>query len=216
LIVKEGVVIVGGKAGSKIAYDIFRLRGISVLGFMDNYVESQDWGDIDPVLLGSSEEPENIGFIRQTGVDYFVATGDNEMRRANAERLRRRTGKAPANAIHPSTIISEYASMKSGNLVCAGAVINIGARIGECTIINTGAIVEHDVTIEDFAQVSPHASLAGYVTVCGGAFVSTGATVIPGVRIGRNAVVAAGAAVIGDVADHTMVAGVPAVYKKKC
>jgi acetyltransferase-like isoleucine patch superfamily enzyme len=47
-----------------------------------------------------------------------------------------------------------------------------------------------------------------------GAMIGAGATLLPGVTIGTGAIVAAGSVVTRDVAAHTMVAGVPAVYKR--
>lgn len=47
-----------------------------------------------------------------------------------------------------------------------------------------------------------------------GVLIGAGATLLPGVTIGEGAVVAAGAVVNKDVAAHTMVAGVPASYKR--
>jgi acetyltransferase-like isoleucine patch superfamily enzyme len=46
------------------------------------------------------------------------------------------------------------------------------------------------------------------------ALIGAGATLLPGVTIGEGAVVAAGSVVTKDVAPHTMVAGVPAAYKR--
>ncbi len=46
------------------------------------------------------------------------------------------------------------------------------------------------------------------------AMVGAGATLLPGVTIGVGAIVAAGSVVTKDVAPHTMVAGVPAAYKR--
>ena len=46
------------------------------------------------------------------------------------------------------------------------------------------------------------------------AWIGAGATILPGVTIGENAVVAAGAVVTKDVAENTIVAGVPAKYLK--
>ncbi|MGW6458127.1 acyltransferase [Streptomyces sp. NPDC055078] len=43
-----------------------------------------------------------------------------------------------------------------------------------------------------------------------GCWLGTGAVVLPGARLGRNVVVAAGAVVRGEVADHSVVAGAPA------
>ncbi len=47
-----------------------------------------------------------------------------------------------------------------------------------------------------------------------GALIGAGATLLPGVSIGTGAVVAAGSVVTRDVSPYTMVAGVPAVYKR--
>jgi acetyltransferase-like isoleucine patch superfamily enzyme len=47
-----------------------------------------------------------------------------------------------------------------------------------------------------------------------GAMVGAGATLLPGITIGVGAIVAAGSVVTKDVAAHTMVAGVPAIYKR--
>lgn len=48
------------------------------------------------------------------------------------------------------------------------------------------------------------------VTIGPGCWLGTGAVVLPGARLGRNVVVAAGAVVRGEVADHSVVAGAPA------
>jgi acetyltransferase-like isoleucine patch superfamily enzyme len=51
-------------------------------------------------------------------------------------------------------------------------------------------------------------------TIEDGAMIGAGATLLPGVTIGAGAIVAAGSVVTKDVAAHTMVAGVPAIYKR--
>jgi maltose O-acetyltransferase len=48
------------------------------------------------------------------------------------------------------------------------------------------------------------------IVVGNGSWIGANATILPGVRIGQGAVVAAGAIVVHDVADNTLVAGVPA------
>jgi acetyltransferase EpsM len=208
------VVIVGGAAGSKIAYDIFARQGRTITGFMDNYVAPGGWGPIEPALLGSSGEPANQELLRRPDIGYFVASGDNVERAKVTRRLYEITGRKPENAIHPAAVISPLARIGAGNLINACAVINACARIGDGTIINTAAVIEHDNEIGDYAQISPRVALAGYVTVEPFAFVGTGATVIPHVRIRRHAIVAAGAVVIREAPEATMVAGVPAVVKR--
>jgi len=201
----QKVVIIGGAAGSKIAYEIFDMQDYIVLGFIDNYLEDDKWGDIHPRFL-SSLPPL---------CDYFVATGDNYMREKTTSLMFKKFNKMPANAVHPSAIISEHATLGSGNLICAHAVINIGAKIGDGNIINTSAVIEHDNEIGNYCQVSPNATLAGYVKVKDFAFVASGATVIPEKTVGRGSYVAAGAVVTDDVEDNHLVAGCPAKFVKE-
>jgi acetyltransferase EpsM len=201
----QKVVIIGGAAGSKIAYEIFDMQNYEVLGFIDNYLEDDKWGDIHPQFL-SSLPPL---------CEYFVATGDNYMREKTVSLMFKKFNKMPTNAVHPSAIISKYAKIGSGNLICANAVINIGAKIGDGNIINTSSIIEHDNKIENYCQISPNATLAGYVKVKDFAFVASGATVTPKITVGRGSYVAAGAVVIDDVEDNNLVAGCPAKFIKE-
>lgn len=48
-----------------------------------------------------------------------------------------------------------------------------------------------------------------------GVWIGVNATILPGVTIGKKSIVAAGAVVINDVPANVMVAGNPAVFKKK-
>lgn len=53
------------------------------------------------------------------------------------------------------------------------------------------------------------------ITICDDVWIGANAVILAGVSIGSHSVVAAGAVVTRDVAPHTLVAGVPAVAKKK-
>jgi acetyltransferase EpsM len=212
----ETIVIIGGDAGARIAYEIFHAenprRRIAVL---DCFVPSGSWKEMRPdVLKGKKEDEENLALLKEKNVSYFVATGDNAMRREITEFLIGKTGKHPANCIHPSAVISPSAKMGNGNLLCPLAVVHTHAVIGNSTIINTGAVIEHDCTICDYAQISPNVALAGRVIVEESAFVATSATVIPHITVGKESLVAAGAVVTNNVPPRTMVAGCPATPKK--
>jgi len=56
-----------------------------------------------------------------------------------------------------------------------GAVAIAVAPIGQGTVINTGAIVEHECEVGDFPHIAPGAVLAGYVNVGEGSLVGIGA-----------------------------------------
>lgn len=69
-------------------------------------------------------------------------------------------------------------------------------------------------------RIGPAARRAGpgtaqAIRVGAGAWIGAGALILGGVSVGEGAIVAAGAVVTSDVAPHTLVAGVPAVFKKR-
>jgi acetyltransferase EpsM len=77
-------------------------------------------------------------------------------------------------------------------------------------IVNSAAVVEHDVLLGEFSHVSPNATLAGGARVGPMAQIGAGATVLPGKSIGARSIVGAGSVVTKDVSSDCVVAGVPA------
>lgn len=117
--------------------------------------------------------------------------------------------------------------------VCDLAFVEGGATVGDGVTIKNGAMLFEGVTVEDGVFIGPgvvftndqyprsprcpdvgprYADKSWLVTttVCYGASIGARAVVLPGVTIGRFATVAAGSVVTADVADHTLVVGVPA------
>ena len=56
----------------------------------------------------------------------------------------------------------------------------------------------------------PTCNISGEVKIGAGTYFGTGAKIINQKNIGKNSIIGAGAVVIRDVADNTVVAGVPA------
>jgi sugar O-acyltransferase (sialic acid O-acetyltransferase NeuD family) len=120
-----------------------------------------------------------------------------------------------ATVIHPSAIVSRYASIGQGSLVVAGAVINIGAQIGDGCIVNTGATVDHDCRLANGVHVCPGAHLAGNVTIGANSWIGIGACVREGMTIGSNVTIGAGATVVCHFANDTTGLGTPAKTSAK-
>jgi len=141
---------------------------------------------------------------------FIVAIGHNPARLSAYEALAGKGIGRPAIIIHPAASVSPYAEIGAGSVVVAGAVVNIGARIGGAAIINTGASVDHDCVLGDGVHISPGARLAGGVKVGRRSWIGAGAVVRERLEIGSDVILGAGAVVIKSVLDDTTVVGNPA------
>lgn len=111
--------------------------------------------------------------------------------------------------------------------------LTIGKRcfVGDEVMLDVrgGITIEDDVTLSNRVTIVTHINV-GYpdhplqkqyplkesaVIVKKGAYVATAAIVLPSVVVGKESVVAAGAVVTKSITDHVLVAGVPAMIKKK-
>ncbi len=115
------------------------------------------------------------------------------------------------STIHTRAIFYDPRNIKIGkdSIIGEGAVLDGRDKliIGDHTDFASEVMVynaEHDIQSDDFhAQTAP-VEIGDYV------FIGPRAIIQPGVKIGKGAVVAAGAVVVKDVAEFTIVGGVPA------
>ena len=174
------------------------------IGFLDDD-ESRDAVLGFPVV-GTTDK---ISSLAGAGAEFVVAVGNNRDR-LDLCNLIVEKGLRLATVVHPAACVSKSASISSGAVACAGAIINARAKVGRACIVNTGATIDHDCVLEDGVHVSPGANLAGTVRVRRRTWIGIGSSVREGVTIGCDSIVGAGSAVVNDIGDALTVGGVPA------
>jgi acetyltransferase-like isoleucine patch superfamily enzyme len=114
------------------------------------------------------------------------------------------------NAIHPSVVIGNTTELGIGVVAMAGCIFNPKAKIGNFTFFATGAQIEHDNEIGDFASISAGSLTGGYVKLGKFSAITLGVTVMDRIEIGENTVVGAGSLVIKPLPDNVLAYGNPA------
>ena len=138
-----------------------------------------------------------------------VAIGDNYTRFEKLKQARR-AGLTPVNVVHPSAHVSRFVKMGEGVTILAGATINPGTTIEDNVCVNTSASVDHDNYLERSCHIFPNATLTGGVRIAEFANVGSGAVIAPNLTVEKYSYVGAGAVVLANVAEGTVVFGVPA------
>lgn len=200
----KDVIVIGGGGHAKVVIDCIRCAGDRVFGVLDD---------------GLTPGTEILGARVLGGIDacrdypdcfFVIAIGGNAVRKSISQKLNVKW----YTAIHPSAVISQYAVIGEGSMILANAVVNPCAVVGRHCILNTASVVEHDNKIADFVHISPRAALAGNVTVGELTQVGIGSSVRQGISICGGCVIGAGAAVVKNIYEEGIYAGVPA--KKLC
>lgn len=167
--------------------------------------------DGTPVLGGFNEFEQLI--LKGNSSPILLALRDNKLKAKIVKKL------APynptyINAVHPSAVIATTATLGTGIILNANAVIQPYASVGNHSMIHAGVIVEHDCILQDFVNLAPGVTLAGHVKIGRCSTIYSGAVVVPIIEIGQDCTVGAGSVVLKNVKDGKTVAGIPACEKK--
>jgi sugar O-acyltransferase (sialic acid O-acetyltransferase NeuD family) len=153
-------------------------------------------------------------YFKNNGPQFTLGIGNPLLRKKLFEKFVGIGGKIEST-ISPYARIGHYGNeIGEGSNIMTGAVLTNGIRVKRGVLINLNCTIGHETVIEEFVELSPGTNISGNCYVGANSFIGTNATILPNIRVGRNVVIAAGSVVTKDVPDQTMVAGVPAVFKK--
>ena len=180
----------------------------SVLGFVDDAPSAVNLGRVKS--LGTSF----LGAVGQlaemdASVRYVVGIGDPRIRARVAANLQ--LSRSAANPlVHPSATVGLGSELGAGTVLFAGARITSNVTVGEHVHLNQNSTVGHDSSIADFASVNPLAAVSGDCRLEEQVLIGTTAAVLQGLRVGARSIVGAGACVVRDVPQSSVVKGIPA------
>jgi UDP-perosamine 4-acetyltransferase len=112
--------------------------------------------------------------------------------------------------VHPFSWVAPGVSIGMGSQIMAGVVVQPGSRIGDFSIINTRASVDHDCTVGNHCHLAPGVTLSGSVVIGDGTHLGTSCSVVQAVRLEKCSFIAAGATVTQSFPCGVYLRGTPA------
>jgi sugar O-acyltransferase (sialic acid O-acetyltransferase NeuD family) len=207
---KTKVFIIGSSGYAKVIIDIIEKMGqFEIIGLTD---ESRAVGEmtLGYTILGNENKLPQL-FNEYPEASVVMAIGDNWTRFQAVQRIFNINPNVSfPSIIHPSAQIAKEVILGKGVVIMAGAIINSSSSIGDFTIINTKASLDHDNILEKFASLAPNATTGGNVQI--GAFSAIGisATIKHGTTVGEQCVIGASSFLYHNCEANSVMYGVPA------
>jgi len=194
------LVLLGAGGHARVLLELMRAGGHAVLGACDPQLAAEgaaQWQGLDVLgddtTLAARLGPAQVRLI--LGVGQLSA---GTLRERIHDRWRVLGYDFPA-LVHPTAWLADDVALANGVQIMAGAIVQPGCSIGENSVINTRAGIDHDCRIAANVHIAPGATLCGAVSVAAGAFIGAGAVLIQGLKVGERAVVGAGVALVRDL-----------------
>ena len=193
------LMIIGAGGHGKVIADAALKNGYTNICYIDDHATGDVMGF---PIIGTSTDIERLN---DGSTDFIIGIGNNAIRKMIAEKYNVNW----VSIVHPSAQIAFNTEIGKGTAIMANAVVNVCATVGEHCIINTGAIVEHDNVIENYAHISPNVALGGTVRIGSLTHVGIGATVKNNTEICSDCTIGAGAVVVKNINEPGTYVGVP-------
>jgi len=139
---------------------------------------------------------------------FLMAIGDPQAKRFCAESLLSR-GAQFLTMIHPNALVAENATVGVGVVVYPFGSVSAAAEVGDFVHMNFYASIGHDASIGNYTTLSPYASVSGAARVGEAVLMGTQTSVAPTRQVGDRCKISSGSAVMHDIADDSLVFGVP-------
>lgn len=156
---ETGIVIYGAGGHAHVIADLISSINGKLHVFFDDEVKDGN-GKIQPY---SAQLFKDAGLI--------IGIGNNAVR----QRITYNVKHSFISLIHPDASVSGNVTTGEGTVILAMAVVQVNVMLGKHVIINAGAVLDHDVVIEDFVHVAPNAYIGGGAHIGKGAVIGAGA-----------------------------------------
>lgn len=202
------VIIIGGGGHAQALEDALSLLGgFEIVGFTDlkpcPKMQSFYLGSDD--IIAAQYSPQEVALVNAIG-----SSSTPPQHREKIYKQFKKLGYRFQSVIHPSVIVSKGATLGEGVQLMPGAIVNVDTVIGDNTLINTKASIDHGCCISAHCHIAPGVTVSGDVTIGVGCHIGTGAVIRNGITIGDSTLIGAGAVVVKNMPPGVIAFGVPA------
>ncbi|WP_148409062.1 acetyltransferase [Murimonas intestini] len=207
---KKNVVLIGAGGHCKILIESLDKEKYEIIGILDERTYKGTLICNVPVI-GTDKDAEEI-FANGTHYAVITVVGNLQLRKILIKKYRKIGYQFP-NIVHKTCRISESVTLGNGVTLLANSCINAEAKLEDFVTINTGAIVEHEVSVGENSHIAPGTILLGGSQIGKNTMIGAGSVILQQLKIGNDCSIGAGSIVLKSIADGKTAYGNPAKEK---
>ena len=185
------IILIGGGGHCISCIDIIEMTNeFSILGIIDSN-KKKGTKILDYEVIGDDNDIETLS---KTCNNFFITIGQIKSHLIRKEiylKLKKLNATLPI-IISPLSHVSRYADIKEGTIVMHHAVINAGASLGKCNIINSKSLIEHEVSVGDFCHISTSSVVNGQTLIQDNCFIGSNSVIVNNITVKMNSIIPAG------------------------
>jgi len=199
----QRLVIVGSSGHSRSVAEAAESAGFTIESLIDIAGNTGDQSLNSAISELEAYDETSIGFALGMGTNFFRA-------RAYKEILARLPAAHFPGIIHSQAWVSPSALIGHGTVVLAHASVGSRSSVGLGGLVNTGASLDHDSTMNDFASLGPGARTGGNTSIGMRTMVGLQSGILQGRAVGDDTLIGAHSLVTEDIPSLSVAMGTPA------
>ncbi len=206
---KQEIILLGGGGHCKSVIDVIEQQGTyQIRGILD-VADKVGQVILGYPIIGTEEDLANLMKNIRFALITVGQVKSSTIRKKLYDQVKKVGGELPV-IISPRAYVSPHSQLGEGSIIMHGACINAGAKLGVNTIINSQALIEHDVHISDHCHISTGAIINGDCRIGSHVMIGSQATLRQGITISDHVLIGMGSVVLRDINQPGIYAGVPA------
>jgi len=207
----SNLIIVGAGRFGRFTRELAASCNRNVIGFVDDTLEIDSLIDGSPIL-GSIQQIETLSILHCSEVAICIS---NMPKRKMLMKECKEKNIVLNSLIHTTVIQSTRTTIGKGVIMQPYTVLQTGAIVEDNVLVEEHCSIGVDVLIGSNTVLAPHVVLTGSVKVGSNCFIGANTVVNPEVNISEGSIIGSGSTVLNDTESNFIYAGSPAKKIRK-